>query len=314
MRSRSPRFRIVAALLALVAACAGGVALAASASIPDDGGVFHACRKVTNGKLRLVANESECRNDEVGLSWDQHGEKGEPGPVGPAGPEGPQGPKGDPGAGISAIDQLTGIACTADGNSGTIVIDWDAGNEAVLVCDTSGGGGGGGGGGGSAILNVNEFSTGVTGAAADEFVEIANVGDAAANVGGYKVAYRSAAGTSDTTLVTIADGTTIPAGGFYLLGGSGYGGAHAADESFSTGLAATGGGVGLRDASGALLDSAAWGDTTTNAFVEAHPATAPPATAAPGSSAQRLPDGHDTNDNAADFSVTANPSPGEPNH
>jgi predicted amidohydrolase YtcJ len=39
-----------------------------------------------------------------------------------------------------------------------------------------------------------------------------------------------------------------------------------------------------------------------------------PATAAPGSSAVRLPDGHDTNDNAADFSVSVSPTPGSSNH
>jgi hypothetical protein len=47
---------------------------------------------------------------------------------------------------------------------------------------------------------------------------------------------------------------------------------------------------------------------------EAAPAPAPPATAAPGSSSVRLPDGHDTNDNAADFSVSATPTPGAANH
>jgi hypothetical protein len=132
-------------------------------------------------------------------------------------------------------------------------------------------------------------------------------------VGGFKVAYRSSAGTSDITLATIPAGTSIPAGGFYLLGGAGYLGSHAADQSFSTSLAATGGGLAVRDTGGAILDSVGYGDTT-NAFVEAHPATAPPATAAPGSSSGRIPDGHDTNDNAADFSVSATPSPGASNH
>ena len=135
----------------------------------------------------------------------------------------------------------------------------------------------------------------------------------AADLGGFKVAYRSSAGTSDITLATIPAGTTIPAGGFYLLAGRGYPGSHAADQSFSTSLAATGGGLAVRDTGGAILDSVGYGDTT-NAFVEAHPATAPPATAAPGSSSGRIPDGHDTNDNSADFSVSATPSPGAANH
>ena len=144
--------------------------------------------------------------------------------------------------------------------------------------------------------------TGSTGAASNEFVELFNAGSSAADVGGFKVAYRSSAGTSDITLVTIPAGTSIPAGGFYLLGGSGYLGSHAADQSFSASLASTGGGIAVRDATGGILDSVGYGDTT-NAFVEAHPTTAPPTTAAPGSSSGRIPDGHDTNDNAADFSV-----------
>jgi hypothetical protein len=160
---------------------------------------------------------------------------------------------------------------------------------------------------------VNEFMTGSTGAASNEFVELVNAGSSAADVGGFKVAYRSATGTSDITLATIPAGTSIPAGGFYLLGGGGYLGSHAPDQSFSTSLAATGGGLAVRDSSGVILDSAGYGDST-NAFVEAHATTAPPATAAPGSSSGRIPDGHDTNDNAADFSVSSAPTPGASNH
>jgi hypothetical protein len=155
--------------------------------------------------------------------------------------------------------------------------------------------------------------TGSAGAASNEFVEIVNTGTAGADIGGYKLAYRSAAGTSDVTLATVPTGTTLAAGGFYLLGGSGYAGTRAPDQSFSAAIAATGGGVALRDAAGAIVDSVGYGDAV-NAFVEAHAASAPPTTAAPGSSVARIPDGHDTNDNAADFSVSASPTPGGANH
>jgi hypothetical protein len=64
---------------------------------------------------------------------------------------------------------------------------------------------------------VNELMTGVTGAAADEFVEIVNAGTATADIGGFRLAYRSAAGTSDVTLATIPEGTTLAAGAFYLF-------------------------------------------------------------------------------------------------
>jgi hypothetical protein len=159
---------------------------------------------------------------------------------------------------------------------------------------------------------VNEFSTGTATSATDEFAELYNAGSSPADLSGFKLVYRSGAGTSDVALGSIPDGTTLAAGAFYLFGGSGYAGARKADQSFSTGMAASAGGVGLRDASGKLLDSVGYG-TATNAFVEARPAAAPPATAVPGSSSIRLPDGADTNDNGADFRVTAAPTPGAPN-
>jgi hypothetical protein len=170
----------------------------------------------------------------------------------------------------------------------------------------------GGGGGGSADLKINEFMTGTTGSAADEFVEIVNVGTGSANLSGYRLVYRSAAGTSDVGLATIPDGTTLAAGAYYLFAGSGYAGSQPPDQTFSTGLAATGGGLALRDSSGAIVDSVGYG-TAVNAFVEGAPATAPPSEAPPGNSDVRLPDGHDTNDNSLDFTVSTTPSPRGPN-
>ena len=79
--------------------------------------------------------------------------------------------------------------------------------------------------------------------------------------------YRSAAGTSDVVLATVPDGTTLAVGAFYLFGGAGYVSGPAADQSYSISIAATGGGVGIRDAGGALVDSVGWG-TATNVLVE----------------------------------------------
>ena len=213
---------------------------------------------------------------------------------------------GPAGPSLPSLESLNGVGCHLAGAPGTATLTYDAGGVATLKCVPTGGGS-------SAQIRVNELMTGSTGAASNEFVELFNAGSSAADVGGFKVAYRSSAGTSDITLVTIPAGTSIPAGGFYLLGGSGYLGSHAADQSFSASLASTGGGIAVRDATGGILDSVGYGDTT-NAFVEAHATTAPPTTAAPGSSSGRIPDGHDTNDNAADFSVSATPSPGAANH
>ena len=236
------------------------------------------------------------------------GPQGAQGPAGPAGPAGPQGPKGDAGAGIAAFDDLAGLACTASGHAGRIEIAYDPAGHVALTCAATTGGGGGG----AAAVRVNEVQTGTTGSAADEFVEVVNAGTAAADVGGWKVVYRSAAGTTETTLATIPDGTTIAAGGFYLLGGGAYAGAHAVDQSFGTAIAASGGAVGIRDASGSIVDGAGWG-TATNALVEGTAAAPATATAPPGSSIVRKPDGHDTNDNAADFGVSDSATPGASN-
>jgi hypothetical protein len=232
------------------------------------------------------------------------GPAGAQGARGPTGPQGPKGDKGDPGTGgsLTSIQQLNGVACTAGSAAGTIAVSYDASNHVVLTCVASGGGGG------SATLVINEFMTGVTGAAGNEFVEVANVGTAAADVSGFKLVYRSAAGTSDVSLATLPAGTTIPAGGYYLFGGSSYAGAVAADQSFSFGLASTGGGVGLRNADGALVDSVGYGSAT-NGFVEGSAAAAPATTDAPGTSAARIPNGHDTNNNSTDFGAATPPTP-----
>ena len=76
--------------------------------------------------------------------------------------------------------------------------------------------------------------------------------------------------------------------------------------------ASSGGGLGLRDPDGDLVDSVGYGSST-NAFVETAAAPAPPATASPGSSDIRLPDGHDTDDNATDFTVSSTPTARGPN-
>jgi hypothetical protein len=335
---RLPRRRLL--LVALPLALVAGVALAAQPSgRRPSSAVINACVKKKDGRVRIVAAAASCRRNEQAVSWNAQGQPGpagpagaagQAGPTGPAGPPGPvgiAGPKGDPGtpgaagpagragptgpqgpagAGLSSLESLNGTGCNAGGHAGTVALTYDASGVATITCGSTGGGG-------TSALRVNELMTGSTGAAANEFVEIVNAGTAAADIGGFRLAYRSGAGTSDVTLATVPAGTTLAAGGFYLFGGSAYAGTRAPDQSFSAAIAATAGGVALRDSAGAIVDSVGYGDAV-NAFVEGHPASAPPATATPGSSALRLPDGHDTNDNAADFSVSASPTPGSSNH
>ena len=284
-------------ILVVLAIAAVAVAGAAFAAIPDGNGVIHACRKVDGGALRVVAKASACRSGERALAWNQRGPAGPTGPAGPAGPEGAtgaQGPQGPAGPGLASFDSLAGLGCTIGGQAGAISIAYDGSGLAQIHCVA--------GAGGDAVIRINEFSVGIEGALGDEFVEIVNTGTAAADLSGWKLVYRSGAGTSDVSLGTLADGTMLAPGAFFLFGGSSYSGAHAADKSFSAGLASAAGGLAIKDADGNIVDSVGWGDAT-NAFVEGTTAAAPPIAPAPGKSDARHPNGHDTNVNSTDFTI-----------
>jgi hypothetical protein len=284
-------------ILVVLAIAAVAVAGAAFAAIPDGNGVIHACRKVDGGALRVVAKASACRSGERALAWNQRGPAGPTGPAGPAGPEGAtgaQGPQGPAGPGLASFDSLAGLGCTIGGQAGAISIAYDGSGLAQIHCVV--------GAGGDAVIRINEFSVGIEGALGDEFVEVVNTGTAAADLSGWKLVYRSGAGTSDVSLGTLADGTMLAPGAFFLFGGSSYSGAHAADKSFSAGLASAAGGVAIKDADGNIVDSVGWGDAT-NAFVEGTTAPAPPVAPAPGKSDARHPNGHDTNVNSTDFTI-----------
>jgi hypothetical protein len=74
----------------------GGLAYA---SIPDPGGVIHACLNA-KGKLRLIDTGAgqTCHAGEKAISWNQTGPQGSPGAQGAPGQQGDPGPKGDAGA------------------------------------------------------------------------------------------------------------------------------------------------------------------------------------------------------------------------
>lgn len=87
-------------------ALAGGVAYA---TIPDSGGVIHACMLKAIGTIRIIDPSAgqKCTSFETALQWSQtgpagavgpQGPKGDTGPQGAPGLQGPQGDKGEPGA------------------------------------------------------------------------------------------------------------------------------------------------------------------------------------------------------------------------
>ncbi len=154
---------------------------------------------------------------------------------------------------------------------------------------------------------INEVQTrGIS--AYDEFVEIFNPCNAAIDLNGWKVAYRSTndnSGGADTTLYKLTQ--TIPAGGYLVFAGKDFPGK--SDGALSSGIADIGG-VGLRDPNGLRIDSVAFGALAVpNTFTEKSPAPAPMAS----QSIARTPNGTDTNDNSKDFVVAAKPTPGQAN-
>lgn len=158
----------------------------------------------------------------------------------------------------------------------------------------------------SNTLVVSQFQVaGVT--PQDEFIELHNVSSGSVNLNGHSLIYRSAAGTSDVSLVTWTTSTVIPAGGYYLITSTpGYDGTIAGDRTFTDGgsgrLAGAGGGIALRSGT-TIIDSVGFG-TATNAFIEGTRTGAPAANA---SQARKANGCTDTDNNANDFS-TVNPS------
>jgi len=65
------------------AALAGGILLSPNTAGAD---VISGCFSKSAGSLRVVVSTDECKNNEIGITWNS---EGAPGPAGPAGPAGP---------------------------------------------------------------------------------------------------------------------------------------------------------------------------------------------------------------------------------
>ncbi len=187
-----------------------------------------------------------------------------------------------------------GVIPTTDG--GVIVID--AGTKADMAQPTPDMAQG------TCKVVINELQIAGSAGAGDEFIEIFNPCSTTISLDTYSLVYRSAAGSTDSNLVTLS-GHSLAAGAYLVVGGSTYSGTAAL--KYTAGLAGTGGGVGLRDGT-TLVDSVGYG-TATNAFVHGSAAAAP----ASGKSIARTPNGsHAHNDDSLDF-VVGTPTPGTSN-
>jgi hypothetical protein len=154
------RNRHLLGIAALVAASAAGTTLAGASD------TIQAC--VRKDSVLVIASADQCRALGEPLVWNV---------------QGPPGPKGDPGTKLASIDDLKGLACSSGDDSGGISVNVEAGGGVTLRCSFTSRG---------PILRINEVMTASTISAASEFVEIVNTGLVRADLGGYKLVYRSA--------------------------------------------------------------------------------------------------------------------------
>ena len=120
-----------------------------------------------------------------------------------------------------------------------------------------------------------EVQTGGT-SASDEFVEVANQGVAAVDIGGLELVYVTSTGGTITRKATWTSPTLLEPGRRVLAANSAGIYAGIADSSYSGGLAATGGAMMLRVVGGTPIDAVGWGDAVTPLSRGPPPARHPP--------------------------------------
>jgi hypothetical protein len=170
---------ILLAVAAAVAVIVAGVALAQDSG---DATVIHACKHPSGGWLRQVSGPTQCRRRERAVSWNVTGPKGEKGDPGPAGPAGPPGPKGDSGTPITGLATLNGVPCVAaDDAAGEIEVTVAADGAVALECVATPDEPPPPPPAEPAKLVINEVDYDQVGTDANGFVEIKNIGAAAAD-------------------------------------------------------------------------------------------------------------------------------------
>jgi hypothetical protein len=212
----------------------------------------------------------------------------------------PAGPKGDPGAGLTKLADLTGIACTTDGGgAGTVELDF-AGDDTVLFRCVAGGApppppppppttpG----------LVLNEVDYDQVGTDGDGFVELKNTGTAAIDLTGIALVFVDGADSEEYDREALTG--TLDPGAYVVV-------AVDAQNGAPDGLAL----VDTDD--GALLDALSYEGGITSALISGQTyslveGTVLPATVADSNSTagslSRIPDGADTNDAASDWVFT----------
>ncbi len=160
---------------------------------------------------------------------------------------------------------------------------------------------------------ISQFQAGGSSDANDEFIEILNTSNSAADLNGVKLVYRSANGVNDILVYEWTTSTLVPSGGYYLVASSVYDGGVTPNAIYnnatcSCALSANNGGLALRSGAvntGVVIDAVGWG-TITNIFVEGSTTTA----SGVDNSKIRANGGcQDTDNNSADFSTQTPSAP-----
>jgi predicted extracellular nuclease len=174
---------------------------------------------------------------------------------------------------------------------------------------------------GAAPVVISEVLAGIQGDNTCEFIELYNRSEKPVDLRGWALWYRLPASREDLFIYRWQQSAIIPPYGHYLLTYAGQNvGKDANDSAGSVGIPAdaaydenalnlNAGGLQLRQTDGKVLDSVGWGEAPVG-FFEGLPA--PKLTN--GTSLERLPgvsagNGTDTDNNAADFTLSASPNP-----
>ena len=308
------RFRRLAARAFVLGVAATVLTVSGATAALDAVGdeVITACRN-KSGLLLVPSKGRSCKRVQETLTWNVRGPagpageggpageqgapgpRGETGPVGPAGPVGPPGPAGQDGnnGNLAAIEDLGGIPCrTAGGDAGAVTVETEVDGAIILACE-----------GATAPpptptrLVLNEIDYDQVGADSGGFVELANAGDAAADLSGWALVLVDGADGQEYLRKPLS-GTLAP--GAYLV--------VAADAQNGAPD-----GVVLLDAAGAQVDALSYEGAIPD-LVEGTPLPADVADSnAVAGSLSRLPDGKDTGDAAADWAFTTIVTPGAAN-
>jgi hypothetical protein len=159
---------------------------------------------------------------------------------------------------------------------------------------------------------INEVQVAGSAGSSDEFVELHNTQSCDLRLEGFTLRYSSSAGGTPLAQWTGGASDAIGPGAYAVLGGSTYAGGVVLGR-FTPGLAAAGGGVGLFNAGGKVIDSVAYG-TINAAHPLVRPAGGKAAPAPPtGQSIARIPDSNNTGKNETDFVIATTPTPGAKN-